>query len=139
MLHISKRVFMVVVFLLLSLPNLIPVLCGESPVAGERADGIESVADFVNAYARAEGIRKLIDHWLGWQLDFYLGAQPNIERLYLFGPGDLNLERLARCPCLFAAPASEPLAPWLERIASAGYNARIIYKSNGFAVYRVEG
>jgi hypothetical protein len=130
---------MVIVFLLLALPNLIPVLRAESPVAGERADRIEAAADFINAYASAEGIRTLIDHWLGWQLDFYLGAQPNVERLYLFGPGDLNRERLARCPCLFAVPAYEPLAPWLERIASAGYNARIVYESDGFTIYRMEG
>jgi len=125
----------------LLLPGTVATLQGNAPLGGDQGkhNGIDTLAVALNELNGAI----LYDHWLGWELAYYLGAEPVIEVRYA-----AQAEALAevimgnRCPlkgCFFAAPSPEDAASWLDALRYAGIIAIPIYedREHGFVVYRL--
>lgn len=118
----------------------IPVLRGDAPVGGDRTayEGIDSLAAYLNDELSGALV---YDHWLGWQLAYYLGGQPRVTLRYMPQPEALA-EDMATCGCrrYLAAPLTPQLAPWLDVLMRAGVSARRLYLVPGerFAVYQLD-
>jgi hypothetical protein len=119
--------------------GILPVLRGDAPVGGDRTayGGIDALAAYLNADLRGEVV---YDHWLGWQLAYYLGEHPAVTLRYQPQPEALA-DEMAACACqrYLAAPLTPQLAPWLNALARADVSIRQIYCTPGghFAVYRL--
>jgi 4-amino-4-deoxy-L-arabinose transferase-like glycosyltransferase len=119
--------------------GILPVLRGDAPVGGDRTayEGIDALAAYLNADLRGEVV---YDHWLGWQLAYYLGEHPAVTLRYQPQPEALA-DEMAACACqrYLAAPLTPQLAPWLNALARADVSIRQIYRTPGghFAVYRL--
>ncbi len=83
----------------------------------------------------------IYDHWLGWQLDYYLGTWSDKRRVYYPDPHSLA-EDAARLnetqPRFFPVPRGEDTAPWLEALAESGFSAEIAFEEGGITVYQLE-
>jgi 4-amino-4-deoxy-L-arabinose transferase-like glycosyltransferase len=104
-------------------------LAGEMPVGGDKGeyDGIEQVAAFLNGLPA--GV-EVCDHWLGWELGFYLGREPAIRMTWYPRP-DVLVERLnqgaAGTPCYLPAPADAPVGRWLATASRAGFEVAEVF------------
>jgi hypothetical protein len=81
----------------------------------------------------------LYDHWLGWQMGYYLGPWSDKRRVYY--PDPLTQARDAldnpdRAPRYLIAPADAPVRPWLAALAEAGFEVAPI-AVHGARHYRV--
>ncbi|MCZ7540825.1 MAG: glycosyltransferase family 39 protein [Anaerolineae bacterium] len=122
------------------LPGTLAALRGDAPLGGDQGahNGIDALADFLNAELPGEIV---YDHWLGWELAFYLGATPRVSVVYQPRPAALA-EEMSGCDCrrTFVAPQSPQVAPWLAALARAGVAVTPIYgdAAGCFAVYRLD-
>ena len=113
-------------------------LAGEIPVGGDKGghDGIDATAAFLNRLP--EGTR-VCDHWLGWELGFYLGGETPVRLTWLPRPDALA----ASAPCYLPAPADAPIARWRTAAARAGFSAGVVFEARdrwgarSFVVYAV--
>ena len=126
--------------LIILLSGTLPVLQGNMPVGGDRSihRGIDSLAAYLNSDLRGT---TAYDHWLGWQLAYYLGEHPAVTLRYMPQPEALA-DEMAICSCRrsLVAPLSLQLIPWLDALARAGVSARQVYVSPGgrFAVFEID-
>lgn len=122
------------------LPGTLTALRGQAPLAGDQDahSGIDALADFLNTELPGEIV---YDHWLGWELAFYLGATPRVTVVYQPRPDALAGE-LVGCGCRrhLVAPQEAQLAPWLAALTRAGVTATAVYRdvAGHFAVYRMD-
>jgi len=80
------------------------------------------------------------DHWLGWELGYYMGQWTDKRRVYYPTPEALAADALKLAdpaPRYFVAPTGQPLDPWLDALRSAGFAVEQIYLQQGLLVYRV--
>jgi hypothetical protein len=123
------------------LPGTRETLRGAMPIGGDqgRHTGIDPLADYINTHLDGEVI---YDHWLGWELNYYLGERPQVSVLYSPMPEALadDMARQTR-PCYFAVPSAQIAAPWLDALRRAGVKISTIYRDteNGFVIYRLTG
>ncbi|MCB9456396.1 MAG: glycosyltransferase family 39 protein [Anaerolineaceae bacterium] len=110
---------------------------GRVPVGGDRGAhaGIDVLAEYLNAKPLATVI---YDHWLGWELGYYMGAWSNKRRVYYPTPEALvhdarNLPE--REPRYFPTPADAPVTPWLAALRTAGFEVRVDTRIAGYTVY----
>lgn len=99
--------------------------------------GIDALADALNERALGAII---YDHWLNWQLGYYMGQWSDKRRVYYPDPAALARDAAADAdpaPRYFPAPAAEPLARWLEALAAAGFNSERIYFQDGWTIQRL--
>jgi hypothetical protein len=99
--------------------------------------GITALADFLNAKPLGAVV---YDHWLGWELGYYLGEWTDKRRVYYPTPEALVSDALRLddpAPRYFVAPTREPVAPWLDALRSGGYAVERVYQQQGFAVYEL--
>ncbi|MCK6580117.1 MAG: glycosyltransferase family 39 protein [Anaerolineae bacterium] len=94
---------------------------GGSSREAARHPGVEAAAAALNGKPVAA---ILYDHWLGWELDFYLGEWTNKRRVYYPTPksladGAAQLDEQG--PRYFIVPAEQDVLPWLEALASRGF------------------
>jgi 4-amino-4-deoxy-L-arabinose transferase-like glycosyltransferase len=112
---------------------------GRLDVGGDRGEhqGIETVA----AYLNSQSLGAIIyDHWIGWELDYYLGEWTDKRRVYYPTPQALVVDALLqpdRAPRYFVAPRSRALRPWLEALTAAGFAPVLAEEWAGFVVYRL--
>jgi hypothetical protein len=95
------------------------------------------LADFLNAKPLGAVV---YDHWLGWELGYYLGEWTDKRRVYYPTPEALVSDALKLddpAPRYFVAPTREPVAPWLDALRRAGYAVERVYQQQGFAVYEL--
>ncbi|GAB4421110.1 MAG: hypothetical protein Kow00106_17920 [Anaerolineae bacterium] len=117
----------------------VPALRGNTPLGGDRTvyEGIDGLAAYLNTDLSGAIV---YDHWLGWQLSYYLGENPAVTLRYMPQPEALAEEMVA-CACqrYLAAPLSPQLAPWLDALARANVSTNQIYRTpdEHFAVYRL--
>ncbi len=128
----------------LSLPLLVILLVpawdaseGRVPVGGDRGAhaGIDALADYLNAKPLATVI---YDHWLGWELGYYMGAWSNKRRVYYPTPEALVHDALTlpeHEPRYFPAPDDAPVIPWLAALQTAGFEVRVDKRIARYTVY----
>ncbi len=104
---------------------------------GAKYEGIDALAAYLNSKPVAAVI---YDHWLGWQLDYYLGEWHDKRRVYYPAPDALVRDALKLCETgarYFPAPAGEAAGPWLEALRSAGFTVTEAYRSPRFVAYKL--
>jgi hypothetical protein len=98
-------------------------------------DGIDVLADYLNSKPIAAVI---YDHWLDWELDYYMGEWTNKRRVYYPTPqqlveGALQLEETG--VRYFVAPVDENITEWLNALAAADFAISLDYESANFRVF----
>src|SRR5690606_24337662 len=104
---------------------------------GVKYEGIDSLAAYLNSQPVATVI---YDHWLGWQLDYYLGEWHDKRRVYYPTPDALVQDALKLCETgarYLPAPAGDAVGPWLEALRTAGFTVTEAYRSPRFAAYKL--
>ena len=119
------------------LPSTAQTLRGDTLLADSRSAyaGIDDLAAYLDAELCGEVV---YDHWLGWELAYYLGDSPGAILLYMPLPGDLADDMRSRTnPRYFAAPSVADAGPWLAALTRAGIAATPVYNDPpyGFVVY----
>lgn len=100
-------------------------------------EGILSLAAYLNARPLGAIV---YDHWLGWQMGYYLGAWTDKRRVYYPEPGIQAADALRNpdlAPRYLIAPAHADLSLWLEALERAGFAPRRDYAAGGFVAYRL--
>ena len=93
------------------------------------------MADFLSGQPVATVI---YDHWLGWQLDYYLGVWHDKRRVYYPSPQALVADALRLCENgtrYFPVPRGQPHQVWLEALEQAGFGIRTALETEYFRVY----
>ena len=119
-----------------TLPSTRAALRGELPLGGDRGqhDGIDALADYLNAELAGTLV---YDHWLGWELGYYLGDNPHVALRYMPQPEALAEDlRAQRQPRYLVAPLHE-VAFWVDVLRGAGFRVERVYTVGDFAVYRL--
>jgi 4-amino-4-deoxy-L-arabinose transferase-like glycosyltransferase len=134
------RIALVALVIGMMVPATAKTVRGEARIGGDQGQhtGIDTLADFLNTRLRGEIV---YDHWLGWELAYYLGAAPQVIVLYSPMPeamADDMGQQVA--PRYFVAPSPAQAAPWLDALHRAGIHTSMIYENatNAFVVYRLE-
>lgn len=99
--------------------------------------GIDEVAAYLNAKPVATVI---YDHWLGWELDYYLGEWHDKRRVFYPTPAALVKDALLLCedgPRYLPAPVNAPLGPWVDALQAAGFGLRRSFTNANFLVYEL--
>jgi hypothetical protein len=113
---------------------------GKFDIGGDndQHDGIDGLA----AYLDNRTLGAIIyDHWLGWELGYYLGQWTDKRRVFYPTPNELAADAAAQAdpaPRYFIAPEAQPIAPWLDALIAAGF--RIEPEADvapGYVVYRL--
>ena len=131
------RASILALIMTITLPSIAQTLRGEAAIGGDQGQhqGIDRLADYLNRDLAGEVV---YDHWLGWELAFYLGETPQVTPRYVSLPEALA-DDVAQSPHetrYLLAPSAEEAAFWLEILAGAGIAAETIYVDN-FMVYRL--
>jgi 4-amino-4-deoxy-L-arabinose transferase-like glycosyltransferase len=134
------RIALVALIIGMMIPATANTVRGEARIGGDQGQhtGIDTLADFLNTRLRGEII---YDHWLGWELVYYLGAAPQVVVLYSPMPEALA-DDMGRqvTPRYFVAPSPAQAAPWLDALHRAGIHTTTIYEkpASAFVIYQLE-
>jgi 4-amino-4-deoxy-L-arabinose transferase-like glycosyltransferase len=126
--------------LLVMIPGTLRTLRGDAPLGGDRGQhtGIDTLADYVNTHLRGQIV---YDHWLGWELAYYLGTWPDVIVLYTPLPEVLADDMVAQNhPRYFVVPSPDHAAPWLAALRRAGITISTVYDdtTHRFVIYRLD-
>lgn len=110
---------------------------GAAPLGADRGDhdGIDLAARWLDERTLGAII---YDHWLGWELDYYLGTWTDKRRVYYPSTGALaDGARHQPDPALryFIVPAQTPHERWLDALRGVGFGAEPVYDSDGYVIY----
>ena len=112
---------------------------GRIDVGGDR--GEHQGIDQLGAYLNSKPLGTIVyDHWLGWELGYYLGTWSNKRLTYYPNASALAADAAAQsdpAPRYFPAPARAALDPWLGQLAAAGFKISRDYRTQSFVVYRL--
>lgn len=136
-------VFSVALFLcfsgILLFPSSFDATQGRVAVGGDR--GHHQGIDQLGAYLDSKPLGTIVyDHWLGWELGYYLGTWSNKRLTYYPNAGALTADAMIQAdpaPRYFPAPARAALDPWLGQLAAAGFKIALEYRTQNFVVYRL--
>jgi len=122
----------------LLLPGAARALYGSLPLGGDQGQhtGIDAAASFLNDDLPDATV---YDHWLGWELAYYLGPQPRVTIRYSPQPEALADDFAAQNDVRYLiAPSAWEAAPWLDALRRAGADVATVYQDqHGFAVFRL--
>jgi hypothetical protein len=112
---------------------------GRVQVGGDLGEhtGIDALAEYLNSRDLGAIV---YDHWLGWELGYYMGSWSDKRRVYYPTPDALAEGALAqpdRAPRYFPVPTDEPVDPWLEALRKARFRVSIVYETPQFRVYEL--
>jgi 4-amino-4-deoxy-L-arabinose transferase-like glycosyltransferase len=97
--------------------------------------------DGVGVYLNSRDLGAIVyDHWLGWELSYYLGAWSDKRRVYYPTPDTLVAGALSEADTAlryFPVPADEQAGPWLEALRNAGFTVSLAYEVPRFRVYEL--
>lgn len=99
------------------------------------AAGIAPVADFLNSQHVAAVV---YDHWLNWQLGYYMGEWSDKRRVYYPEPDALVRDAVALGECedrYFTSPPNASVRPWLDALENVGFTTEAAFRSGGYTVY----
>ena len=110
-----------------------------NPLEDDRANhaGIDELARYLNDTPVATVI---YDPWLGWQLDYYLGAWHDKRRVHYPNPESLAAGAAALDEVgdrFFVAPHDKPTDAWLAAIGAAGFDIQREYQDAQYRVWRL--
>jgi 4-amino-4-deoxy-L-arabinose transferase-like glycosyltransferase len=133
------QALVIVALIGIMVPGTYRVLHGNAAIGGDQGQhtGIVSLAHFLNTTLNGEIV---YDHWLNWELAYYLGELPGVRVLYAPLPEALAAEMADQCePRYFAAPSIHHAAPWIAVLGRSGVVTQTVYldQENGFVVYRL--
>jgi hypothetical protein len=134
------RIVLVALVIGMMIPATANTVRGEAQIGGDQGQhtGIDALADFLNTRLRGEIV---YDHWLGWELAYYLGDAPQVIVLYSPMPETLADDMGQQvAPRYFVAPSPAQAAPWLDALHRVGIRTTMIYERppNASVVYRLE-
>jgi len=104
---------------------------------GSDYSGIIALADTLNAQTLGAVV---YDHWLGWELGYYMGQWTDKRRVYYPTPDALVADALMLAdpaPRYFVAPTGQPITPWLDALRKAGFAISPFYERQNFVVYKL--
>ncbi len=105
---------------------------------GRSYTGIDQIA----AYLESRALGAIIyDRWLGWELDYYLGAWSDKRRVYYPTPDELASGAAAQpdpAPRYFVVARDAEYMPYLEALQQAGFTAQMRSEQAAFRVYELE-
>lgn len=100
-------------------------------------EGIDQLSDFLNRQSLGAII---YDHWLNWELGYYMGQWSDKRRVYYPTPAALAEDALLQpdpAPRYFPVPAQQPVAPWLDALHEAGFTTIVVYQTPNWVVYEI--
>lgn len=106
-----------------------------TPPRSREHQGIDAVAAFLRDTPVATVI---YDHWLGWQLDYYLGQWHDKRRVYYPSPAPLVHDALLLCEDgvrYFPVPRRQPAGRWLAALETAGFGVNPVYETDRYIIY----
>jgi 4-amino-4-deoxy-L-arabinose transferase-like glycosyltransferase len=138
----AKKVILVslcVCGLIFALPSAWDATEGQLPIGGDRGQhqGIDALGHYLDNKALGAII---YDHWLGWELGYYIGAWSDKRRVYYPTPEALVTDALLQPdPALryFVAPRWENFQPWIAALKNANFDIRLDYEQASFVVYEL--
>lgn len=100
---------------------------------------IVALADFLNAQPLGAII---YDHWLGWEMGYYIGAWSDKRRVYYPDAVTLAEDALKNpdpAPRWWIAPRSKQAAftEWLDALDEAGFTSSLEYETSMYIAYEV--
>lgn len=104
---------------------------------GNNYSGIIELADYLNAQTLGAVI---YDHWVGWELGYYMGEWSDKRRVYYPTPEALVADALMLddpAPRYFVAPTNQVPDSWLDALSAAEFSVERSYLQQGFAVYQL--
>lgn len=126
----KQLLFAVLLIPLLILPSTLHTLRATT----DDSTGIDHLANYLNTELSGEII---YDHWLGWQLSYYLGNNPHVIVLYMPLPDDLAVDMAAQSyPRYLVAPSPQIAAPWLAALDHVHLHTTLI-KVDNFVIYKI--
>lgn len=133
------RTLLLTFLLIASLPGAFAAAEGRLGIGGDngRHMGIDHLADYLNRQ-RLGAI--IYDHWLGWELGYYLGPWSDKRRVYYPTPEALaDGARLQpdSAPRYLPVPAWAEVQPWLDALRQAGFRIVLVYDQPPFRVYEL--
>ncbi len=102
------------------------------PVTNALQVGIDDFARDLNALPAGTVV---YEHWLGWELGWYLGSAPAVRLVWLPSVADL-IKEAQRSPVYMIGPQDD-LAPWLDELHTRGLVARAISARQHFILVQV--
>lgn len=99
--------------------------------------GIDDLATYLNTTPVATVI---YDHWLGWELGYYLGPWHDKRMVYYPTPEALVRDALLLDeigPRYLTAPAYIAVDPWLAALREAGFEVQVSYRNSNFIAYQL--
>jgi hypothetical protein len=116
----------------------IPLARQTIPIASDegRHSGIDQLAATMNRDFAGE---IFYEHWLGWELRYYLGAQPRVILLYFESADDLAAyaaDEVARIPVAryFVGPKDDAVG-WLDTIHQHGIQSEVVYDDGKYVIF----
>ncbi len=97
--------------------------------------------DEVGAWLNGQHVAAVVyDHWLNWQLGYYLGAWTDKRRAYYPDPQALVVDALALQECelrYLPAPADVDTRPWVQALEAAGFSVEVALRPAQWIVYAI--
>lgn len=100
--------------------------------------GIDALADYLKGTPVATVV---YDPWLGWQLDYYLGAWHDKRRVHYPSAGALAAGAAAldeRGLRYFVAPVEASTEVWLAALRARGFAVELDFQSENYLAWRLE-
>ena len=99
--------------------------------------GIDALAEYLNDKPVATVV---YDPWLGWQLDYYLGAWHDKRRVHYPSAQALAADAAALDESGFrymVAPVEEPTEEWLAALRARGFAVELDFQSENYLAWRL--
>jgi len=111
-----------------------------SPLEDDRQlhAGIDALAEYLDSKPVATVI---YDPWLGWQLDYYLGAWHDKRRVHYPAAQALAADAAAldeRDIRYFVAPVDKPTESWLVALQALGFAVELDFQSENYLAWRLK-
>jgi 4-amino-4-deoxy-L-arabinose transferase-like glycosyltransferase len=141
-----RRRFLWLAVLILCVPVMI---AGAYQAAREQTEIAREGREFIDSgdiialadHLNAKPLGTIIyDHWLGWELGYYLGAWTDKRRVYYPAPAALATDARRNpdlAPRYLVAPVGVPVEPWLQALAEVGFAITPEDNPTGFIIYRL--
>ncbi len=128
---------MIVVLGVASVPSTRAALYGNLPLGGDHRqhNGIGTLAAYLNTEF-ADAV--VYDHWLGWELGYYLGSSPGVTLRYMSQPEALTDDLCAAGEVRYLVAPKREAAFWLYVLRGADVHVQRVYTVQSFAVYRLQ-
>lgn len=124
---------------LIVFPAALAATTGQLPVGGDQ--GEHTGMDELGAYLNNKPLGTIIyDHWLGWELDYYIGTWSDKRRVYYPTPTALVADALLQpdpAPRYMVVPEWGDGSAWLGALEVVGFEVALDWEKSRFRVYKL--